>query len=581
MNYISKSPVFILLMILLFSCKSEQPTISVDNTLDVAIRREPKMLNPYLNPTSAAREVYQYIFVPMADFHPDTYELNPILITSIPEGEELTEGPFAGGTKYTIEFRDDAKWDNGSPITGNDLLFSLKAIYLPGTNAATYRSYLKQVSAAEVDPNNERIIHIYFKDYYILEKELVATLQVYPQYVYDPNNTLSSIKFSDLKSPDVDKLVEENASLTEFANEFNSVKFAREIVSNAGPYKFKEWISSQKIVLEKKDNYWAPNSTNPALQAVPEEIVFHIIPDETAAVTQLKEGNIDLLKNVTSEAFFELKKSEIYGDKFDFLTVDLMRFYYIAINNSKPELADPDVRRALAKLNDVPKLIEILESGLGSQTVGIFNEKKPYYNTSLKPIELDIEGAKKIFQDEGWSDSNSDGSIDKVINGQRVEMDLDMYITGSDLSKNVALLLQENAKKAGVKINIITKKFTETKRDNLKTRDYDLIPLSLTQSLVLDDPYSKWHSENDMPSKANDVSYNSAEADELIENILVTRDSKTRNEYYMKLQKVMYDDQPVIFLYNPTEKMILDNKWEGKSTMKRPGYLANTFKPKS
>ena len=120
-------------------------------------------------------------------------------------------------------------------------------------------------------------------------------------------------------------------------------------------------------------------------------------------------------------------------------------------------------------LNDVPKLIELLENGLGSQTVGIFNKNKPYYNASIKPIQLDIEGAKQIFADEGWSDSNNDGSVDKVLNGKRVEMDLDIHITGSELSKNVALLMQENAKKAGVKINIITKKYPDIKRDNLKT----------------------------------------------------------------------------------------------------------------
>ena len=148
------------------------------------------------------------------------------------------------------------------------------------------------------------------------------------------------------------------------------------------------------------------------------------------------------------------------------------------------------------------------------------------------------------------------------------------------MSKNVALLLQENAKKAGVKINIVTKKYLDTKRDNLKTRDYDLIPLSLSQTLILDDPYAKWHSDNDDPSKSNDVSYNSEAADILIDKIRSARDDESRNQYYKELQKVMYEDQPVIFLYNPTEKMVLSNKWEGQSTMKRPGYLANTFKPK-
>ena len=96
----------------------------------------------------------------------------------------------------------------------------------------------------------------------------------------------------------------------------------------------------------------------------------------------------------------------------------------------------------------------------------------------------------------------------------------------------------------------------------------------------MDDPYSKWHSENDDPSLANDVSYNSAKADELIEKIRSTRDDESRNKLYSELQEVMYADNPVIFLYNPTEKMVLSNRWEGVSTMKRPGYMGNMFKAK-
>ena len=580
MKALIKHPVFILIVILLCSCKNDQPTVEIDDTLDIAIRREPKMINPFLNPTSAAREVYQSIFTPMADFNPVTYEIEPILIKSIPEGETITEGPYKGGTKYTVEFKEEVKWDDGSPVTGKDLLFSMKAINHPGTKAASYRNYLRWITDVVVDPENERRVEFYFKDFYILAQQLVVTMQVYPQHVYDPNYAMDEVSFTDLSGPNGKDIVAANPKLSEFATAFNSVKFTRETIENLGPYRVKEWIANQSIILEKKENYWASESEDPALIAHPEKIVFHIIPDETSAVTQLKEGNIDLLTNITSNAFSELQKDEIYKNKFQFLTEELMRFYYIAINNSKPELSDPAVRRALAKLNDIPKLIELLENGFGSQTIGIFNAKKEYYNSSLEPVTLDIEGAKEIFKAEGWTDTNNDGSVDKILNGKSVEMDLDMHITGSELSKNVALLMQENAKKAGVKINIITKKYSETMRDNIKTRDYDLTPLALSQTLTLDDPYPKWHSENDDPSKTNDVSYHSDEADELIDKIRSARDVESRNNYYKELQEVMYKDQPVIFLYNPKEKMVLSNKWEGSTTMKRPGYLANTFKNK-
>lgn len=568
---------FTVLIVSLLSCKGDKTTTVVDNVLDIALLKQPQMLNPLVNPNTTERVVYHNIFLPMADFHPETYELTPILIKEIPKGEIIADGPYEGGTKYTVEIKEEAKWDNGSPITAKDLEFTIKAVKHPDTNTGLYKSYLQHVTDLSIDADNPRKATFYFKEYYILAKELAVTLEIYPQYHYDPTSAMDEISITELDSKNVKDIIKANSKLADFATEFNSVKYARESISGAGPYKLKEWISNQLIVLEKKENYWAADSDLPALMAGPDELKFHLIADETAAINQMKEGNIDVLTNMSASAFFDLQNNETFGDAFHYFTPELMKFYYIAINNTKPELSDPNVRRALAKLIDIPKLIDVLEGGLGRQTVGIFNEKKAYYNKDLKAIDLDIEGAKEILTAEGWKDTNNDGSIDKSINGQQIELDLDIHVTGSNLSKNIALILQENAKKAGIKINIITKKYAKTKVENIKKRDYDLVPLLLGQDLALDDPYSKWHSDNDDPAKSNDVSYNSEKADELIDNIRATQDDQARSEYYKELQKVMYDDQPVIFLYNPQEKIIVSKNWKASSTMKRPGYFAGTF----
>ena len=566
-----------LFAILLLSCKEGTPKYAPDNVLDIALLKKPTLLNPILNPGASARVVFRNIFASMADFHPETYELSPILIKAIPDGEAITEGPYKGGTKYTVELKEEAKWDNGAPITAKDIVFTLKAIKHPNTNAAGYRSLMKWVNDVTVDPENPKKATFYFKDYYILAKEVTVTVEIYPQYHYDPEYALDEISIPELDSKEAKSIIEANPKLVNFAKAFNDVKFARENISGAGPYRLKEWVSGQYILLEKKENYWAANTDVPSLMAKPDALKFHFIADETATITQMKEGNIDVFSNMSGNAFFDLKENETYKDKFQFLTPELMKFYYIAINNSKPELSDPDVRRALAKLVDIPKLIDILEGGLGRQTVGSINEKKPYYNKDLKAISLDIEGAKKILEREGWSDTNKDGTIDKKINGKKIEMDLDMHITGSELSKNIGLLLQENAKKVNININIITKAYKDIKRENIKKRDFDLTPLVLGQDLALDDPYTKWHSENDDPAKQNDVSYRSEKADKLIDQIRSTQDDAQRSQYYKDLQKVMYDDQPVIFLYNPQEKIIVSKDWKAKSTKKRPGYFAGTF----
>ena len=145
---------------------------------------------------------------------------------------------------------------------------------------------------------------------------------------------MADVTFKDLKGLMRQNWLKKIQNYLNLLLSFNSVKFARETVSNAGPYKLKEWVANQSVIFEKKENYWAEGSSNPALQAFPERIVFHVIPDETSSLTQLKEGNIDLLTNtnISGGAFFDLKANEVYADKFQFITEELMKFYYIAIN---------------------------------------------------------------------------------------------------------------------------------------------------------------------------------------------------------------------------------------------------------
>ncbi len=573
-----RSGIFLVLTLLvIFSCTNDQVKSSTQNTIHIGMKHEPKMLHPFIRPSGTAREIYQYLFTPMADYNPTTLELEPILIAAIPEPKTIVDE--MGKTKifYRLQFRDDARWSDGSPIDGYDYLFSVKAIKHPGTNAANYRNYLDHISDVDVHEDDPKIVDVYFDDYYMLAKELVSTMEIYPQHIYDPDNALNEISVSQLNSKKAESLIQKNPKLVKFAQTFNSVKYARDTIEGPGPYAFKKWIPNHLITLKKKKNYWAAGSSNPSLVAHPEKMIFHFISDEAAMITQLKEGNIDVVKGLSSNAFIALKNNPEYRDKFDFLTPQVMKSYYIGLNNAHPILADKKVRSALAHLVDVDYLIESMEGGMAHRSVGIFNSAKPYYDKRLSPIAFDIERAKEILSNAGWRDEDGDGILEKNIGGKVLPLSLDFLITGSELSKTLAINLQENAKKAGVKINIITKKYSQILNNHIRKGDFALVPQALSQDLMLDDPYSKWHSDNANYKDSNLMMYKSKTADALIDSIRTTMDDAKRIQYYLKLQEVMYDDQPVIFLYNPIERIIVNKKWKGSASPKRPGYMANTF----
>lgn len=191
---------------------------------------------------------------------------------------------------------------------------------------------------------------------------------------------------------------------------------------------------------------------------------------------------------------------------------------------------------------------------------------------------FDIEKARALLAESGWKDSNNDDILDKEISGSRKDLSLEVLISGQELGKKIAILLQESASKVGINIKISEKDFKIIRTEYIKTRKYQLVPTIISQDLQQWDDMSKWHSDNDTPDGSNDMSYRNPITDKLINEIVTTKDDTQRTELYKKIQQQIYEDQPVVFLYAPEERIIVSKKWSSSATVKRPGYLANTFK---
>lgn len=577
MNLISKTLFAVGLVCFLFSCRTDRQNIN-DN-FHIRIKKDPERLHPLIFPNPLAREVYQYIFLPLADYDPNSLELSPILIKEIPTKELIIEGEYKGGVQYQVEIREEAVWEDGSPITGLDYIFTLKAIKLPLNNTVRYRDAIQYVSDVIMDAQNPKKFTIIFKKDNVNSLEAALNFEIYPAYFYDPNNVLSNINTGKLDSDTayIGTLVKDS-SLVSFSKIFNGNEFSSEKISGAGPYSFVSWESNQSITLTKKENYWGEKFDLPALKNIPDKIIFHIIADEVAALIQLKEGNIDLMNEVSSEGFNDLENDASYNKNFHFFTPSLMKYYLISLNNSDVKLSDKNVRKALSHLLDVDEIIKNLENGKGERLTSAIHPAKSYYNDQLKPVGYDLNLAKKLLADAGWKDSNNNQILDKMMGSKLEELTLDFYISGQELGKRVALMLQESASAAGIKINIIEKDNKLIRSEHIKKRNYHLTPSLVSLDLNhWEDLKPRWHSDSDNPAGANDVSYRNPEVDKLISLLENDYENETRIAKYMEIQKMIYDDQPVIFLYVPTERIIINNAWKASSTLKRPGYMANHF----
>ena len=570
--------ILIVILSCFIGCKQSVEKSPGDTILDVAIPSDPQRLHPILRPSATARLVHQYIFLNCGDYHPETLELYPVLLDEIPQAEYIDDVQ-GRKVRFNMKFKPDAVWDDGTPITGKDYLFTVKMISHPLINANAYRSYTGEIESIIVDEEQPKSFTVTFATDYMLSLETAVTLPIFPAHIYDPDDHLIPYTLDQLRDREfIESETNSDSTFVKYIEDVNGMKYSRDVVVNNGPYQLDSWTTNQSISISAKPDYWGTKyPDNPFLQQGPPRMDFFIIPDQTTALSQLKDGSIDVVNYLSSKNYVDLRDNPTFNEEFQFFNPVMRRYYYMAMNNADPILGNVEVRKAMGHLLEVDEIINNIDYGMGKRVVSIVHPDRSYYNDELQAPEYDLEKAKEILTAAGWKDSDGDGDLDKVIDGANTDLEIEIYVTQSELGRQVALMLQQNAEKIGIRINITTKEFRTIMSEHVRKRDYGITPLVVSQDLNDDDFYNRWHSDSDDPRKSNHLGYRDSKADELILAIRNANNSEERYELYQSLQEVIHEDYPAIFLYAPMEKIVVSNRWNGSATVKRPGYLGNTF----
>ncbi|MCH2084529.1 MAG: ABC transporter substrate-binding protein [Saprospiraceae bacterium] len=557
---------------------------SKENIATVRLPAEPDKINPLITTSVYSRIVYEPIFLYLLQFDPQSLEIAPQLAKSRPQIEELTDGPFAGGVSYTFEILDEAVWDDGTPILAKDFEFTLKVLFNPLVNAAPVRAYLEFIRDIEIDADNPKKFTVYTNQKYIVGEAAIGNIPIYPTYVYDKEGLMSDYALSDLTDPDKSAELSEDENIKAFADIFNSAEYGREKgnVVGSGAYSFESWESGQRIVLKKKKNWWGDKLDNPLLAAYPDQITYKIIPDQTTTVAAIKAQEIDVTAQIDAKDFTDMKDDEMVNKYFNLYSPTALQYYYIGMNTKDRtgKLSDKRVRRALAHLVDVDQLINDLFYGLAERTVGPIHPSKSYYNKDLKPIEYNVEKAQSLLAAAGWEDSDGNGILDKEIDGEQVDLKISYITTStSKFGRSLAEILTANFKKAGVELDVELLEFRQL-IERLRSRDYEMNSGGWGQDPVPADLKQIWHTESDRPDGSNRVGFGNAESDALIDQIRVTLNEDERVDMYMRIQEVVYEEQPYIFLFSPRERIAIHKRFNTTVTSLRPGYIINDFQLK-
>ncbi|HFB99913.1 MAG TPA: hypothetical protein ENJ53_03825, partial [Phaeodactylibacter sp.] len=553
-------------------------------TVITHLNAEPDMLNPILSTSAYTRSVTNQIFSNLVHYDTKTLELAPMLAKAVPQSQVIVEGENKGKLMRAYEIHDEAVWEDGTPVTGHDVAFSLKMVMNPKVPAAQYRSFANEIKQVIVDAVNPKKFVTISTDYF-LGDYIFADIPIFPAHIYDPTGLMKDFTVKQLSDTKVaEKLAESDTRLQEFATQFVSEKYNRNknYVKGSGPYELEEWQVGQRIVLKKKENWWGDALADqyPLLEANPKSIIFRPIIDATTAVTELKSGAVDVMTMIAPQQYDALKESTQGKEILRFFEPEVLQIYYIGINTKQPKLADKRVRRALAHLVDKDEVIKTIMNGYARKIVSFIHPSHSYYNRDLAPLDLDIDKAISLLKEAGWEDTNGNGIVDKMVDGKRTELRLEYLASKGGRGAQIGELMVENAKRAGVDIQIV-KKELNLLRKKMASRDYDLTTGAWAQDPSLYDPYQSWHTDNDVPSGGNRFGFGNEASDKVIEKIRSQVSKEERLRLYKELQQMVYDEQPCIFLLAPKARMAINKKFDYTPSTRKPNIFENEFKLKN
>ena len=351
--------------------------------------------------------------------------------------------------------REDARWDDGSPISAEDVLFTTKLQLCPLTDNAQIRgNYTSVIKSIELDKENPRRFTMIAKDKHVSNATIFSEIWIQQKAYWDPTGILDDLSFEDIHATNF----KEKESWSEWFNHFNhgDNRYKPNNLVGLGPYQVSEWETGSYITVTKKENWWGEKDSSIYNQNNPEEIIFKIITDDAAVFLSLKSEELDVTNRIGTSKLTKLQNHEYFNQAYHSDFMDQYSYNYLGMNmrpdgiKRKAFFDDVSVRRAMAYLTPVDEIVEVILHNKGSRQVSNLSNLKKNYNDTLKLIPLDIDKAKSLLDNAGWIDTDGDNIRDKIVNGEKLQLSFQLSYMSSAVSKEIALMIKESMWRAGV-----------------------------------------------------------------------------------------------------------------------------------
>jgi peptide/nickel transport system substrate-binding protein len=477
------------------------------DTLVVGSIGEPSVLIPMLAGDSASHTVAGLILNGIVKYHTDLS-----VIGDLAEKWDIS----AVGLVITFYLRQGVRWTDGVEFTADDVMYGYKTI-IDEKTPTPYKEDFLQVKTAEVlDRHTFRVTY---------ERPFAPALTSWGNLIVLPRHLL------------------EGTDITKSG-------YARSPVG-MGSYRLRKWLSGQELVLDSNRDYF---EGRPFL----DKYVYKIIPDPATMFLELQAGGVDMM-GLTPVQYTKQTENDVFEKDFQKFRYPVFSYTYFGFNLKHPWFKDRRVRQAIAHAIDKNEIVDVVLFGLGSPATGPYVPNTWPYNPDVNQYEFNPQRAVQLLSEAGWKDSDNDGVLDK--DGRPFDFTI-ITNMGNRLRMNTATIIQWRLKKIGIQVEIRAIEWSTFINEFIDKRRFQAVILGW--SIGIDpDQYDIWHSGKTGEKEFNFVSYSNPEVDRLLEAGRRTFDIEQRKKAYFRIQEILAEDVPYIFLYVPDATPILHSRFRG------------------
>jgi peptide/nickel transport system substrate-binding protein len=500
----------------------------------VALRSEPKTLNPVLAQDAASRDVIRCLTADLIDINRATQKTEPALAKS------WTVSP--DGRQYTLHLRRALRFSDGEPLDADDVIFSFD-LYLDEKIDSPQRDLLvvggKPIVVRKIDAYTVQ---------FALAEPYAAAERLFDGFAILPRHLLEGA----YRTGSFDKALGIGMSPADFAG--------------LGPFKLKEYVPGQRIVLDRNPYYWKQDRNGQRLPYV-DQVVFLFVASEDAQAIRFQAGDTDLLTHFSSENYAVLEKQQSSRHyHLDDLGAGLeYNFLFFNLNDlsskSLPEIVgkqawfeDVRFRQAVSAAIDRDSLVRLVYGGRAAPLwTQVTPGNKLWMDPAIPHATRSLDRSRELLKSAGFS-WKPDGTL---VDARGGVVEFSVLTSSSNQQRvKIATLIQDDLKPLGMNVQVVTLEFHSMVDRLLTSYDYEAAIMGLVSGDA--DPTSEmnvWMSNGDThlwhPNQTKPATPWESEMDHLMEQQQVTLDSSKRKRIYDRVQEIVAEDLPVICLVGP------------------------------